>query len=281
MSEACTHDCSSCKSNCDHRAPQHEPPHARSRIQKVIGVVSGKGGVGKSMTSAMLAVSMRRLGFKAGVLDADITGPSIPRLFGVKGPATGDGESINPVSSRTGVEIMSINLLLDDPEAPVVWRGPVIAGAVKQFWQEVVWDVDFLFVDMPPGTGDVPLTVFQTLPVDGIVIVSSPQELVGMIVGKAVQMAQMMHVPILGLVENMSSAVCPACGNRCAGPNHSCTVFGDSHVDEIADKYKLPVLAKMPIDPELAKEADAGMIEMFAGDYLDNAAQTVAKLLKK
>ena len=256
MSEACTHDCSSCKSNCDHRAPQHEPPHARSRIQKVIGVVSGKGGVGKSMTSAMLAVSMRRLGFKAGVLDADITGPSIPRLFGVKGPATGDGESINPVSSRTGVEIMSINLLLDDPEAPVVWRGPVIAGAVKQFWQEVVWDVDFLFVDMPP------------------VIVSSPQELVGMIVGKAVQMAQMMHVPILGLVENMSYAVCPDCGKHI-------NVFGDSHVDEIADKYKLPVLAKMPIDPELAKEADAGMIEMFAGDYLDNAAQTVAKLLKK
>ena len=274
MSEACTHDCSSCKSNCDHRAPQHEPPHARSRIQKVIGVVSGKGGVGKSMTSAMLAVSMRRLGFKAGVLDADITGPSIPRLFGVKGPATGDGESINPVSSRTGVEIMSINLLLDDPEAPVVWRGPVIAGAVKQFRQEVVWDVDFLFVDMPPGTGDVPLTVFQTLPVDGIVIVSSPQELVGMIVGKAVQMAQMMHVPILGLVENMSYAVCPDCGKHI-------NVFGDSHVDEIADKYKLPVLAKMPIDPELAKEADAGMIEMFAGDYLDNAAQTVAKLLKK
>ena len=274
MSEACTHDCSSCKSNCDHRAPQHEPPHARSRIQKVIGVVSGKGGVGKSMTSAMLAVSMRRLGFKAGVLDADITGPSIPRLFGVKGPATGDGESLNPVSSRTGVEIMSINLLLDDPEAPVVWRGPVIAGAVKQFWQEVVWDVDFLFVDMPPGTGDVPLTVFQTLPVDGIVIVSSPQELVGMIVGKAVQMAQMMHVPILGLVENMSYAVCPDCGKHI-------NVFGDSHVDEIADKYKLPVLAKMPIDPELAKEADAGMIEMFAGDYLDNAAQAVAKLLKK
>ena len=274
MSEECTHDCSSCKSNCDHRAPQHEPPHARSRIQKVIGVVSGKGGVGKSMTSAMLAVSMRRLGFKAGVLDADITGPSIPRLFGVKGPATGDGESINPVSSRTGVEIMSINLLLDDPESPVLWRGPVIAGAVKQFWQEVVWDVDFLFVDMPPGTGDVPLTVFQTLPVDGIVIVSSPQELVGMIVGKAVQMAQMMHVPILGLVENMSYAVCPDCGKHI-------NVFGDSHVDEIADKYKLPVLAKMPIDPELAKEADAGMIEMFAGDYLDNAAQTVAKLLKK
>lgn len=276
MSEECTHDCSNCSAACSSRdaAPQHDAPNPNSSVKKVIGVVSGKGGVGKSMTSAMLAVSMRRLGFKAGVLDADITGPSIPRLFGVKGPATGDGESINPVSSRTGVEIMSINLLLDDPEAPVVWRGPVIAGAVKQFWQEVVWDVDFLFVDMPPGTGDVPLTVFQTLPVDGIVIVSSPQELVGMIVGKAVQMAQMMHVPILGLVENMSYAVCPDCGKHI-------NVFGDSHVDEIADKYKLPVLAKMPIDPELAKEADAGMIEMFAGDYLDNAAQTVAKLLKK
>lgn len=276
MSEECTHDCSTCGAACSSRtaAPEHDAPNPNSSVKKVIGVVSGKGGVGKSMTSALLACAMARRGYHCGVLDADITGPSIPRLFGVKGPATGDGESINPVSSRTGVEIMSINLLLDDPEAPVVWRGPVIAGAVKQFWQEVVWDVDFLFVDMPPGTGDVPLTVFQTLPVDGIVIVSSPQELVGMIVGKAVQMAQMMHVPILGLVENMSYAVCPDCGKHI-------NVFGDSHVDEIADKYKLPVLAKMPIDPELAKEADAGMIEMFAGDYLDNAAQTVAKLLKK
>ena len=276
MSEECTHDCSTCGAACSSRtaAPEHDAPNPNSSVKKVIGVVSGKGGVGKSMTSALLACAMARRGYHCGILDADITGPSIPRLFGVKGPATGDGESINPVSSRTGVEIMSINLLLDDPEAPVVWRGPVIAGAVKQFWQEVVWDVDFLFVDMPPGTGDVPLTVFQTLPVDGIVIVSSPQELVGMIVGKAVQMAQMMHVPILGLVENMSYAVCPDCGKHI-------NVFGDSHVDEIADKYKLPVLAKMPIDPELAKEADAGMIEMFAGDYLDNAAQTVAKLLKK
>ena len=274
MSEECTHDCSTCSANCDHRAPQHEPPHPRSHIRKVIGVVSGKGGVGKSMTSAMMAVSMRRLGYKAGVLDADITGPSIPRLFGVHGPATGDGESINPIPSRPGVEIMSINLLLEDPEAPVVWRGPVIAGAVKQFWQEVVWDVDILFVDMPPGTGDVPLTVFQTLPVDGILIVASPQELVGMIVGKAVQMAKMMNVPILGLVENMSYAVCPDCGKHIQ-------VFGDSHVDEIAAKYQIPVLAKMPIDPELSKEADAGMIEMFAGDYLDGAADAVAKLLKK
>ena len=273
MSEECTHDCSTCSANCDHRAPQHEPPHPKSRIRKVIGVVSGKGGVGKSMTSAMLAVAMRRLGYQAGVLDADITGPSIPKLFGVHGPAIGDGESIRPIASRTGVQIMSINLLLDDPEAPVVWRGPVIAGAVKQFWQDVVWDVDFLFVDMPPGTGDVPLTVFQSLPVDGILIVSSPQELVGMIVGKAVQMAKMMNVPILGLVENMSYAVCPDCGKHIA-------VFGESHVDEIAAKYTLPVLAKMPIDPELSKEADAGMIEMYAGDFLDDAARAVAKLLK-
>ena len=252
MSETCTHDCSSCKSNCDHRAPQHEPPHARSRIQKVIGVVSGKGGVGKSMTSAMLAVSMRRLGFKAGVLDADITGPSIPRLFGVKGPATGDGESINPVSSRTGVEIMSINLLLDDPEAPVVWRGPVIAGAVKQFWQEVVWDVDFLFVDMPPGTGDVPLTVFQTLPVDGIVIVSSPQELVGMIVGKAVQMAQMMNVPILGLVENMAWFT-PA-----ELPDNRYYIFGEGEAARIAEQEKLPLLASIPLIRSVSEAADSG-----------------------
>ena len=276
MSE-CTHDCSSCGSSCGERTePQSllQPLNSASRVGKVIAVVSGKGGVGKSMVTSMLAVLMQRRGYKTAILDADITGPSIPRLFGVKGPATGDGESINPVTSRTGIEIMSINLLLEDPEAPVVWRGPVIAGAVKQFWQEVVWDVDFLFVDMPPGTGDVPLTVFQTLPVDGIVIVSSPQELVGMIVGKAVQMAQMMHVPILGLVENMSYVQCPDCGKHI-------NVFGDSHVDEIAAKYQLPVLAKMPIDPELAKEADAGMIEVFAGEYLDNAAQTVAKLLKK
>ena len=273
MSEACTHDCSSCKANCDHRAPAHEPPHPKSRIRKVIGVVSGKGGVGKSMTSAMLAVSMRRLGYKAGVLDADITGPSIPRLFGVKGPATGDGESINPVCSRTGVEIMSINLLLDDPEAPVVWRGPVIAGAVKQFWQEVVWDVDFLFVDMPPGTGDVPLTVFQTLPVDGIIVVASPQELVSMIVAKAVKMAQMMNVPILGVVENMSYVKCPDCGKEIK-------IFGESHVNEIAAKYGLPVLARMPIDPKLASLADAGKIEEFEGDYLDVAVRAVAALGK-
>ncbi len=274
MSEECTHDCSSCGADCPSRnAPQHEPPHAKSHIKKVIGVVSGKGGVGKSMTSAMLAVTMRRMGHSAGILDADITGPSIPKLFGVHGPATGNDDGIYPIKSRTGIDIMSINLLLEDEEAPVVWRGPVIAGAVKQFWQDVIWeDIDFLFVDMPPGTGDVPLTVFQTLPVDGIVIVSSPQELVGMIVGKAVQMAEMMKVPVLGIIENMSYAVCPHCGEHIQ-------VFGDSHVEQTAEKYHLPVLAKMPIDPELAKEADAGMIETYAGDFLDNAAKTVAALL--
>ena len=274
MSEECTHDCSSCGADCPSRnALQHEPPHAKSHIKKVIGVVSGKGGVGKSMTSAMLAVAMRRMGHSAGILDADITGPSIPKLFGVHGPATGNDDGIYPIKSRTGIDIMSINLLLEDEEAPVVWRGPVIAGAVKQFWQDVIWeDVDFLFVDMPPGTGDVPLTVFQTLPVDGIVIVSSPQELVGMIVGKAVQMAEMMKVPVLGIIENMSYAVCPHCGEHIQ-------VFGDSHVEQTAEKYHLPVLAKMPIDPELAKEADAGMIETYAGDFLDNAAKTVAALL--
>lgn len=275
MSEACTHDCSNCHADCSSRAPQHEPPHAKSHIKKVIGVVSGKGGVGKSMTSAMMAVSMRRKGYKVGVLDADITGPSIPKLFGVHGPAMGTEDGINPVESHTGIKIMSINLLLEDEEAPVVWRGPVIAGAVKQFWQEVIWDdVDFLFVDMPPGTGDVPLTVFQTLPVDGIIIVSSPQELVGMIVGKAVQMAEMMKVPILGIVENMSYVLCPDCGKHI-------NVFGDSHVDEVAAKHGLPVLAKCPIDPELARLSDAGLIETYGGQYLEGAADACEKLLKK
>ena len=272
MSEACTHDCSNCHADCSSRAPQHEPPHAKSHIKKVIGVVSGKGGVGKSMTSAMMAVSMRRKGYKVGVLDADITGPSIPKLFGVHGPAMGTEDGINPVESHTGIKIMSINLLLEDEEAPVVWRGPVIAGAVKQFWTDVVWkDVDFLFVDMPPGTGDVPLTVFQSLPVDGIVVVASPQELVSMIV--AVNMAEMMKVPMLGIVENMSYIVCPDCGKHI-------NVFGDSHVDEVAAKHHLPVLAKCPIDPQLAALSDAGMIETYGGQFLEGAADACEKLLK-
>ena len=276
MSEECTHDCSNCSAACSSRdaAPQHDAPNPNSSVKKVIGVVSGKGGVGKSMTSAMMAVSMRRKGYKVGVLDADITGPSIPKLFGVHGPAMGTEDGINPVESHTGIKIMSINLLLEDEEAPVVWRGPVIAGAVKQFWQEVIWDdVDFLFVDMPPGTGDVPLTVFQSLPVDGIVVVASPQELVSMIVAKAVNMAEMMKVPMLGIVENMSYIVCPDCGKHI-------NVFGDSHVDEVAAKHHLPVLAKCPIDPQLAALSDAGMIETYGGQFLEGAADACEKLLK-
>lgn len=269
MSEACTHDCSNCHADCSSRAPQHEPPHAKSHIKKVIGVVSGKGGVGKSMTSAMMAVSMRRKGYKVGVLDADITGPSIPKLFGVHGPAMGTEDGINPVESHTGIKIMSINLLLEDEEAPVVWRGPVIAGAVKQFWQEVIWDdVDFLFVDMPPGTGDVPLTVFQSLPVNGIIIVTSPQELVSMIVEKAVNMAKKMNVPILGLVENMSYLECPDCGKKIS-------VFGESHIDDVAKEYGIPVLAQIPIRPAIAKAVDEGTVEYIEADFLDNAVKAV------
>ena len=275
MSE-CTHDCSSCSANCASRQnPQdfHEPPHQLSSIKKVIGVVSGKGGVGKSMTSALLAVEMRRRGYRVGVLDADITGPSIPKLFGIHGRALGDENGIWPIQSRTGIDVMSVNLLLENEEDPVVWRGPVIAGAVKQFWQEVIWkDVDFLFVDMPPGTGDVPLTVFQTLPVDGIVVVTSPQELVSMIVGKAVKMAQMMNIPILGVVENMSYLVCPDCGKKIP-------VFGDSHLEETAGKYGVKVLAKMPLDPQLTACADGGAIEAYACDALAPAADAVAALL--
>ena len=279
MSEAsgCSGNCSSCSSKGSCSKPQSllEPANHLSEVNHVIGSVSVKGGVGKSMVTSSLAVMMQRRGFSTAILDADITGPSIPKMFGITGRAQGTELGIDPRLTSKGTEVMSVNLLLENTDDPVVWRGPVIAGTVKQFWSDVVWgEVDYMFIDMPPGTGDVPLTVFQSIPVDGIVIVSSPQELDGKIVGKAVQMAQMMHVPILGLVENMSYAVCPDCGKHI-------NVFGDSHVDEIADKYKLPVLAKMPIDPELAKEADAGMSEMFAGDYLDNAAQTVAKLLKK
>lgn len=276
MSE-CTHNCETCGQNCSERSQPtdlHEAPHAMSSIKKVIGVVSGKGGVGKSMTSAMLAVLMNRRGYKSAVLDADITGPSIPKLFGIHQRAYGDENGILPVTTKTGIDIMSVNLLLENEEDPVVWRGPVIAGAVKQFWQEVIWkEVDFLFVDMPPGTGDVPLTVFQTLPVDGIVVVASPQELVSMIVSKAVKMANMMNIPVLGVVENMSYLACPDCGRRIS-------LFGESHVDEVAAKFGLSVLAKMPIDPRLAQNADQGVIELFEGDYLDKAADAVETLLK-
>ncbi len=276
MSEECSHDCSSCSANCSSRTAESLLAAANpcSSVKKVIGVVSGKGGVGKSMTSAMLAVSMQRRGYRCGVLDADITGPSIPKLFGIKGHAMADENGCWPLESCGGVSVMSINLLVENEEDAVVWRGPVIAGAVKQFWTDVVWkDIDFLFVDMPPGTGDVPLTVFQSLPVDAIVVVASPQELVSMIVGKAVQMAQMMNVRMLGLVENMSYLVCPDCGKEIK-------LFGDSHVEETAAKYNLPILAKMPIDPALAAKADAGAIETFTGEYLSGAADAVEALIK-
>ena len=272
MSEECTHDCSSCGLDCASRqAPQHEAPNPNSSVKKVIGVVSGKGGVGKSMTSALLACAMRRRGYHCGILDADITGPSIPKLFGIHGRAMADSQGCWPIQSRMGIDVMSINLLVENEEDPVVWRGPVIAGAVKQFWTDVVWkDVDFLFVDMPPGTGDVPLTVFQSLPVDGIIVVASPQELVSMIVAKAVNMAQMMNIPILGIIENMSYLVCPDCGRHVSR-------HGESHVAQRAAKHGLRVWAKMPLDPKLAQLADEGRIEASGGEYLEGAAHPVQK----
>lgn len=277
MSENCTHNCETCGENCASRkespADFREPPHQLSSIKKVIGVVSGKGGVGKSMTAAMLAVLLNRRGRHTAVLDADVTGPSIPRLFGLHTRARADDLGLYPVRTRTGIDVMSVNLLLDHESDPVVWRGPVIAGAVKQFWQDVIWkDVDFLFVDMPPGTGDVPLTVFQTLPVNGIVVVASPQELVSLIVSKAVKMANLMQVPVLGLVENMSYVLCPDCGKKLE-------LFGESHVAETAAAFGVPVLARMPIDPALARQADQGVIESFEGNWLDGAADAVEKLL--
>ena len=273
MSE-CTHDCSTCKLDCASKKQDfHEEPHELSKIKKVIGVVSGKGGVGKSIVTSMLATLTNRNGFSTAILDADITGPSIPKAFGIKEKATGDGNSIFPVKTVKGIEVMSVNLLLENDSDPVVWRGPVLAGVVKQFWQDVIWnDVDFMFVDMPPGTGDVPLTVFQTIQLDGIIIVASPQELVSMIVEKAVKMANMMNIKILGVVENMSYVECPDCGKQIK-------LYGESHIDEVAKQYDIPVLAKLPIVPELANQVDAGLIELFEGDWLDDCANKVIALL--
>lgn len=244
----------------------HIETNQLSHIKKVIGVVSGKGGVGKSLVTSLLAVEAKRRDFKTAILDADITGPSIPKAFGLTQKADGDGEYIYPVCTKTGIEVMSVNLLLDDEKQPVVWRGPVIAGAVKQFFSEVVWnDVDYMFVDMPPGTGDVPLTVFQSIRLDGIVIVTSPQELVSMIVAKAVNMAKIMNIPILGIVENMSYVKCPCC-------NEEIKIFGESHTDEIAKEYGTEVLAKLPFDRELSRLSDNGCIELFEGNWMDEAA---------
>lgn len=275
MSENCTHDCSSCGENCPSRQqPQSflEKTNDLSHVKKVIGVVSGKGGVGKSLVTSLLATTLRRRENQVAVLDADITGPSIPKCFGMKQRALSDENGIYPVETKTGIKVMSINLLLEEETSPVVWRGPVIAGAIKQFWTDVIWgNVDYMFVDMPPGTGDAPLTVFQSLPVDGILIVTSPQELVGMIVSKAVEMAKMMNVPVLGLVENMSYVTCPDCGREIH-------VFGESHIDEVAAKYALPVLGKLPMEPKLAAACDQGAIELFEGGWLDGAADLIESL---
>ena len=276
MSE-CTHDCSTCGQSCASRtAPQdlHEKLNDLSSVKKVIAVVSGKGGVGKSLVTCAMAVELNRRGYKTAVLDADITGPSVPKAFGINTRAKGSEFGILPETTKTGIDIMSVNLLLEHTTDPVVWRGPVISGTVKQFWTDVIWkDVDYMFVDMPPGTGDVPLTVFQSIPLDGIIVVASPQELVGMIVQKAVKMADMMNVPVLGLVENMSYFKCPDCGKE-----HK--IFGDSHIDEIAAEFGTRVLGKVPFDADLAKSVDTGTIELFVGDYFENAANVIEDELK-
>lgn len=278
MSENCNQNCNSCSSSdCADRKDTKPDftvqPHELSKIKKVIGIVSGKGGVGKSLVTSLLAVSMKRKGYHSAILDADITGPSIPKAFGLKEKAKGNELGLIPVKSKTGIDVMSINLLLNHDTDPVVWRGPIIAGTVKQFWSDVIWnDVDYMFVDMPPGTGDVPLTVFQSLAVDGIIIVTSPQELVSMIVSKAVKMAEMMNIPILGIVENMSYFICPDC-------NHLHQIYGESNIEEIAKAHNIPISAKLPIDPKLAAACDKGMIELFDGDYLNPIADQLEKML--
>lgn len=270
MSEECTNDCSACGSDCAERQEiQKEVPHELSHIKKVIGIVSGKGGVGKSLVTSLLAVLAGRDGYKTAILDADITGPSIPKSFGLKFKPQANLLGLQPAKTKTGISVMSLNLLMKSDTDPVIWRGPVIAGAVKQFWTEVIWgDVDIMFIDMPPGTGDVPLTVFQSIPVDGIVIVASPQELVGMIVEKAVNMAQMMNIPVLGLVENMSYVICPDCDSK-----HY--VFGESRIDSIGEKYGVNTIAKLPIDPKLATACDGGMIEDFEGTWLNDMIKMI------
>ena len=272
---SCSGNCSSCGETCSDRTSESllATPNAQSHVKKVIAVMSGKGGVGKSTVTAMLAVAMSKMGYRTAVMDADITGPSIPKAFGVHGLLNATDTGIIPAASVTGIKMVSLNLLLENETDPVVWRGPVIAGTVKQFWSDVMWgDVDFMFVDMPPGTGDVPLTVFQSLPVDGIIIVTSPQELVGMIVEKAVRMAQMMNIPVLGIVENMSYFVCDQCGKK-----HY--PFGQSHLEAIAERNQIPITARMPIDPSLAAACDTGMIETAECDFLNDLANALGGLL--
>ena len=273
MSQGCSGSCESCAQNCSDRKAESllEKQNAHSDIKHVIAVVSGKGGVGKSTVTSMMAMAMKKLGYKVGILDADITGPSIPHAFGLHEPALGTDDGILPAETASGIKVMSINLLLPSATDPVVWRGPVVAGAVKQFWTDVLWgEIDYLFVDLPPGTGDVPLTVFQSLPVNGVIIVTSPQDLVSMIVGKAVNMARMMNVPVYGFVENYSYLECPDCGKRLE-------VFGKSKLDEVALSYTLPVLARLPIDPKLASLCDEGKMEEVPLQSVMPAAELIAK----
>ena len=274
---SCSSNCSACQETCSSResAPAQEkaPLHKLSTVQKVIAVVSGKGGVGKSLVTSMMAVAMTRKGYNAAILDADMTGPSIPTVFGVMDGAKAVGMGLAPAHTKTGIEFMSLNLLLEDKEDPVVWRGSIINGMIKQFWTDVIWSQrDYMFVDLPPGTGDIPISVYQVLPVDGIIIVASPQELVSMIVSKGVKMAQLMNVPILGIVENMSYLECPGCGEKIH-------MFGESHVEDVAKKYDLKVLGKIPLNPSIAALCDAGKIEDFEGDWIDSAADYLEKTL--
>ena len=276
MSEECTHNCSTCsKSDCASKNQiVKEKLNPKSSVKHVIGVVSGKGGVGKSLVTGMLSVLMQRMGLNTAIIDADITGPSIPKMFGVNEGVEGDENGLIAPKTASGIEMISANLLLQDETQPVIWRGPVIAGMVKQFWTDVIWDdIDVMFIDCPPGTGDVPLTVFQSIPLDGIVIVSSPQDLVSMIVSKAVNMASMMNIPVLGLVENMSYAVCPDCGKHIE-------IYGKSHIEEVAKHFGLKVLGRIPFDPLLAELCDKGQIEMLHSEALDDAANEIAKSLK-
>lgn len=273
----CDNNCANCAENCGERDPKSmfEKPNELSKIKKVIAVMSGKGGVGKSAVTSMLGVLMTRLGFKTAIMDADITGPSIPRAFGLKAKADATDLGIFPVKSGFGTSIISINLLLENETDPVIWRGPILAGAIKQFWTDVIWDeVDIMFIDMPPGTGDVPLTIFQSLPVDGIVVVTSPQELVSMIVSKAVNMANELKVPILGLVENMSYVTCPKCGEIIK-------IYGESKTQQVAQGFGLEVLATIPVDPKIAAASDAGTIEFFSGNFLDDLASKLVKMIEE
>ena len=273
----CNHECSSCASSggCQEKEQNERAINNTKGVKKVIGVVGGKGGVGKSLVTSLLAIQTRRLGYETAVLDADITGPSIPKIFGIHDHAQTDEQNLLPYIAADGTKVMSLNLLLENETDPVFWRGPVISGVVKQFWEEVSWgDVDFMFVDMPPGTGDVPITVFQSIPVDGVVVVASPQELVGMVVEKALNMTNAMQVNVIGLVENMSYVECPDCHKKIK-------IFGESHIDRIGEEFNLPVLAKMPIDPQLAQLCDEGEIEKAQADYLTEACQKIVEYCDK